>query len=58
MSTSGPNIKLCASACMSLDDVQQTRSLWKDDYNQTRPHSAWGGLAPEPGSAQRRTNQG
>lgn len=43
---------------MSLDDVLQTLSLWKDDYNQTRPHSAWGGLAPEPGSPQRRINQG
>jgi len=43
---------------VSLDDVRETLSLWKDDYNQTRPHSAWGGLAPESGSRQRRINQG
>ena len=43
---------------VSLDDVRETLSLWKDDYNQTRPHSAWGGLAPESGSRQGRINQG
>jgi putative transposase len=43
---------------VSLDDVHETLSLWKDDYNQTRPHSAWVGSAPESGSRQRRINQG
>jgi putative transposase len=42
----------------SLDEVRQRLEDWRTDYNETRPHSAWGGLAPAVGSRQRRTDHG
>ena len=32
---------------LSLEDAQEKISAWRQDYNEQRPHSALGNLAPE-----------
>ena len=31
---------------LSLDDAREKVEAWREDYNQTRPHSSWGNRAP------------
>ena len=35
-----------------LDDAQAAMAAWKQDYNESRPHTSLGGLAPQEYVAQ------
>jgi putative transposase len=35
-----------------LDDAQAAMAAWKEDYNESRPHTSLGGMAPQQYIAQ------